>query len=194
MNYPIVEMFHSVQGEGQWTGISTVFIRLSGCDVGCPWCDTKHSWPTSSQNIVSAKAIAEYVDNKNPKLVVITGGEPLMHNLAPLTNALDRTIAVETSGCYPISGSIHWITLSPKPHRLPLPDIYQSASELKVVIDKPSDLEFAEKESKKVGWQCCLFLQPQWENKESFPLVYDYILSHPRWRLSLQTHKFLGVQ
>lgn len=195
--YPIVETFHSVQGEGIWCGVSAFFIRLGGCDVGCPWCDTKISWNAKRHPQVAIADLMRQVRVAQPAMVVITGGEPLMHDLQPLTthlNTLNIPLHLETSGSHPLSGHFNWITLSPKPFKPPQPDIYGQVNELKVIIDSPTDLQWAEAEAAKLDPRIPKYLQPQWENPLSQDLIFQYILAHPTWRLGLQTHKFLGVQ
>ncbi|MBW4539693.1 MAG: 7-carboxy-7-deazaguanine synthase QueE [Myxacorys chilensis ATA2-1-KO14] len=193
---PIVETFHSVQGEGAWTGTNAFFIRLGGCDVGCWFCDTKHSWnpkrhPTMA--IVDLTAAAKAV---NPAIVVITGGEPLMHNLAPLTESLHAQglrVHVETSGAHPFSGTFDWVTLSPKPFKPPHKSAYAEADELKIVIATADDFEWAEEQSRQVPSTALRYLQAEWSSQTT-PLIFDYVLQHPEWRISLQTHKLLNVR
>lgn len=194
---PIVETFHSVQGEGAWSGASAFFIRLAGCDVGCPWCDTKISWSQkphphqSIEDLVTAAAIAR------PQFVVITGGEPLMHDLTPLTIALKNAglrIHLETSGSHPFSGNFDWVTLSPKPFKPPIAEVYDRANELKCIIGAEPDFAWAEAERQKVSPTIVNYLQPEWNQPASQALIVDYILQHPEWRMSLQTHKLLGVR
>lgn len=197
MTYPIVETFHSIQGEGQWFGVSAFFIRLAGCDVGCPWCDTKISWNPKRHPQVSVENLKHQVEQAKPRIIVITGGEPLMHDLAPLTTALKQTgvpLHLETSGSHPLSGAFDWITLSPKTFKEPLPAMYAHVDELKVVIDSEKDLVWAETQAQKIAPSLPKYLQPQWENPQSKNLIFEYILAHPEWRLGLQTHKFLGVR
>lgn len=194
---PVVETFHSVQGEGFWTGVSAFFIRLAGCDVGCSWCDTKHSWPMQSHPKREILALVAEAIAANPFMVVITGGEPLMHDLTRLTQALKASglrVHLETSGSHPLSGEFDWISLSPKQFKPPLAEIYPLASELKVVIDGESDLAWAKKNAEKVSAQVVKVLQPQWESPVAQQLVMDYVLTHSEWRVGLQTHKFLGVR
>lgn len=195
--YPIVETFHSVQGEGLWTGVNAFFIRLAGCDVGCPWCDTKISWSTKPHGSVAIGDIVQQVQTAQPFMVVITGGEPLMHDLVPLTQALQQAgqrIHLETSGAHPLSGQFDWISLSPKRFKPPQPHIYGHASELKVVIANQEDLEWAETQAKQVPESTVKLLQPEWTSDQSQQLVFDYVKQHSTWRISLQTHKFLGVR
>lgn len=193
---PIVETFHSLQGEGHWAGCSAFFIRLAGCDVGCPFCDTKHSWSTKPHPLVSIEELGRQAAAVQPQFVVITGGEPLMHNLEELTKALhDRDLPthLETSGAYPLTGKFDWITLSPKPYKPPQSAIYESAQELKVVISTPQDLQWAELQGSLVASSVTKYLQPDWQKLETVFLV-EYIKQHPQWRLSLQTHKFLQIR
>ena len=194
---PIVETFHSVQGEGVWAGTNAFFIRLAGCDVGCPWCDTKHSWNTRrhpqrhlTDLIAEAKAV-------KPAIVVITGGEPLMHDLYPLSSGLQAVglqVHLETSGAHPFSGSFDWVTFSPKRSKLPDDSIYSQVSELKVVVVTQSDLEWAEYQAAKVPVNAVKSLQPEWDTPDSYALIFEHVLSHPQWRISLQTHKFTNIR
>ncbi len=194
---PIVETFHSVQGEGLWTGVSAYFIRLAGCDVGCPWCDTKISWSTKPHGKVAVADLVQQAQAANPFMVVVTGGEPLMHDLTPLTQALKQAglrIHLETSGAHPFSGQFDWISLSPKRFKPPQPEIYALAHELKVVIATADDLAWAEAQAARVPATTVKLLQPEWTSDDSQQLVFDYVKQHPDWRISLQTHKFLGVK
>ncbi len=197
ITYPVVETFHSIQGEGFWFGTAAFFIRLAGCDVGCPWCDTKISWNPKRHPQITVAQLKEQVAAAQPKIIVITGGEPLMHDLGPLTTGLKAMgfpLHLETSGAHPLSGDFDWITLSPKPFKAPLPEVYDHVSELKVVIDQATDFQWAETQAAQIAADVPKYLQPQWENPASQRLIFNYILAHPEWRLGLQTHKFLGVQ
>lgn len=197
ITYPVVETFHSIQGEGFWFGTAAFFIRLAGCDVGCPWCDTKISWNPKRYPQITVAQLKEQVAAAQPKIIVITGGEPLMHDLGPLTTGLKAMgfpLHLETSGAHPYSGDFDWVTLSPKPFKAPLPEVYDHVSELKVVIDQATDFQWAETQAAHIAADVPKYLQPQWENSASQSLIFDYILAHPEWRLGLQTHKFLGVQ
>jgi len=197
IRYPLVETFHSLQGEGVWTGASAFFIRLGGCDVGCPWCDTKESWPLNHHREEAIASLLSVAQTAQPAFVVITGGEPLMHNLEPLTSALQDAnlrVHLETSGAYPLSGAFDWITLSPKRFKPPQPGIYAQADELKVVVQNATDLAWAEAQAAQVAPTMPAYLQPEWYSPESQGLIVDYVRDHPRWRLGLQTHKLLGVR
>jgi organic radical activating enzyme len=193
---PVVETFHSIQGEGVWTGSSAFFIRLAGCDVGCPWCDTKHSWSLRhpQRSIVELVTAAKAA---NPAIVVITGGEPLMHNLETLTTELRKLnlrVHLETSGSHPLTGTFDWITFSPKRSKLPHANIYTAANELKVVIADETDLEWAETQANRCADSVIKLLQAEWNTPISQRLIFDYVLRHPEWRVSIQTHKFLRVR
>lgn len=194
---PIVETFHSVQGEGTWMGTNAFFIRLAGCDVGCPWCDTKVSWNVKRHpEIAIADLVAETV-NADPAIVVITGGEPLMHDLTELTQQLKvqgLQVHLETSGSHPFSGNFDWVTFSPKQFKHPYESIYEQVSELKVVVKDESDLDWAEKNAARISRNVVKYLQSEWETSSSKDLVLQYVLSHPDWRVSIQTHKLLGVR
>lgn len=194
---PIVETFHSVQGEGTWMGTNAFFIRLAGCDVGCPWCDTKVSWNVKRHpEIAIADLVAETV-NADPAIVVITGGEPLMHDLTELTQQLKvqgLQVHLETSGSHPFSGNFDWVTFSPKQFKHPHESIYEQVSELKVVVKDESDLDWAEKNAARISRNVVKYLQSEWETSSSKDLVLQYVLSHPDWRVSIQTHKLLGVR
>ena len=197
ISYPIVETFHSVQGEGYWTGVNAFFIRLGGCDVHCPWCDTKHSWNSQRHPQQSTVELATAAKAVNPAIIVITGGEPLMHNLTPLTTALkeaDLQVHLETSGAHPFSGDFDWVTFSPKQFKAPHPTIYSHASELKIVVTNEYDLKWAEQQAALVSKSTLCYLQPEWNSPDSKSLIFDYILQHPQWRISLQTHKMLEIQ
>jgi 7-carboxy-7-deazaguanine synthase len=197
VSFPVVEVFHSVQGEGFWTGTNALFIRLAGCDVGCQWCDTKESWTMRQHPQRSADELVAVVQEVMPKIVVITGGEPLMHPLTPLTDRIHSTgvsIHLETSGAHPFSGNFDWVTLSPKVSKLVHPSVYPHVNELKIVVVSPSDLERAEQEAQRVSSEVVKCLQPEWNTPGSYNLIFSYVLHHSEWRISLQTHKLSGVR
>jgi len=192
-----MEDFHTLQGEGSFQGQSAYFIRLGGCDVGCVWCDVKESWPAEAHPLVEVSTMVERARNSNAPIAVVTGGEPTMHNLSDLTTGLHKAGMrnhLETSGVYPITGSWNWICLSPKKFKKPDPGSYLKADELKVIVFHPSDLAWAEQEATQVSPACRLYLQPEWsKEKEMAPLIVDFIKTHPRWRISLQVHKYLNI-
>lgn len=194
---PVMEQFYTLQGEGYHQGKAAYFIRLGGCDVGCVWCDVKESWDAAKHPLHEINNLVTEVKKTAAKLVVITGGEPLMHNLDALTTALQTaglTTNIETSGAHPLSGHWDWICLSPKKFKAPLPSILPKANELKVVVFNTSDFDWAEKYAAAVSPQCKLYLQPEWDKAATMtPLIIDYIKANPKWELSLQIHKYINV-
>jgi len=192
-----MEHFYTLQGEGYHQGKAAYFIRLGGCDVGCVWCDVKESWDISKHPSFNIETLVAEVKKTVAEIVVITGGEPLMHNLDELTTALKAAglkTNIETSGAHPLSGSWDWICLSPKKFKAPLPGILPGANELKVVIFNRSDLDWAEKYAALVGPSCKLYLQPEWDKAAQVtPMIIEYIKAHPKWELSLQIHKYIHV-
>lgn len=195
--YPVMESFYTLQGEGAHTGRAAYFIRLGGCDVGCVWCDVKDSWDVNAHPEKTVKTLVDEAASFPGRMVVITGGEPAMHDLSDLTKALKEagfSINIETSGAHPLSGHLDWVCFSPKKFKAPLPGVLPVAHELKVVIFNKSDFAWAESFAKEAGPHCRLFLQPEWDKREQMtPLIIDYIHQHPKWNLSLQTHKYIGV-
>ena len=194
---PLMEHFCTLQGEGRFTGHATYFLRLGGCDVGCVWCDVKESWDANKHPMVSVDAMVEWVVASGVQIAVITGGEPLMHDLTTLTAALrEKGIRthVETSGAHPLSGVWDWICLSPKKFKAPLPGLIASANELKVVLYNKTDFDWAEKYAGLVSDNCLLYLQPEWSRSSQInPEIISYIKHHPKWILSRQTHKYIDI-
>jgi len=197
ISLPVMEQFYTLQGEGFHQGKAAYFIRLGGCDVGCVWCDVKESWDAAKHPLWKIEDLVLAVSKTPAKLVVITGGEPLMHNLDALTAALRSKgleTNIETSGAHPLSGSWNWICLSPKKFKAPLPGILPHADELKVVVFNKSDLEWAEQYAALVSPDCKLYLQPEWDKAAVVtPMIIEYIKAHPQWELSLQIHKYINV-
>ncbi len=194
---PVMEHFYTLQGEGLHQGKAAYFIRLAGCDVGCVWCDVKDSWDRTRHPEIPIDALIEEVQKTPARIVVVTGGEPLMHDLSSLTQKLRAAgyrTHLETSGAHPLSGQWDWICLSPKKFKAPLPEVLPKADELKVVVFHKSDLSWAEQYAQAVHAGCALFLQPEWDRSaEMMPLIVDYVKAHPKWRATLQTHKYLNV-
>lgn len=194
---PVMEYFYTLQGEGFFQGKAAYFIRLGGCDVGCVWCDVKDSWDANEHPRLSVNDLTLKVKETPAELVVITGGEPLMHNLDELTTSLHHAglkTNMETSGAFPLSGHWDWICLSPKKFKAPLPAIIPLAHELKIIIFNKSDLEWAEIYAAQVSSSCKLYLQPEWEKAaEVTPMIIAYIKKNPKWELSLQIHKYINV-
>jgi 7-carboxy-7-deazaguanine synthase len=194
---PVMERFYTLQGEGYHQGRAAYFIRLGGCDVGCVWCDVKDSWDADKHPQLSIADITETAKEYRGRLAVITGGEPLLHNLDELTHALHTAgfqTNIETSGSSPLSGEWDWICLSPKKFKAPLPEVVPYAHELKVVIFNKTDFSWAEKYAAQVADSCKLYLQPEWGKAAIItPLIVDYIKENPQWELSLQLHKYINV-
>ncbi|HVB03002.1 MAG TPA: 7-carboxy-7-deazaguanine synthase QueE [Chitinophagaceae bacterium] len=194
---PVMECFYSIQGEGYHQGKAAYFIRLAGCDVGCTWCDVKESWNAEAHPRIDVHEMTREAGKFPSGIVVITGGEPLMHSLDGLTASLRKSGSrthLETSGSWPMSGTWDWICLSPKKFRPPLPGIFNLAHELKIIIYNTSDFAWAEKHASLVGPACRLYLQPEWSRAAKVtPMLVDYIRDHPRWELSLQIHKYIQV-
>jgi organic radical activating enzyme len=192
-----MEHFYTLQGEGHHQGRAAYFVRLGGCDVGCVWCDVKESWDAAKHPPATVEEIVAMVTGTPAQIVVITGGEPFLYDLAPLISALQQQglkVHVETSGAYPVTGRPNWICLSPKKFKSPLAEFMPLADELKVVIYHKSDLEWAERHATLVGPSCKLFLQPEWSRSDQVtPLIIDYIKQYPRWEFSLQMHKYIHV-
>lgn len=199
---PLMEAFYTIQGEGFHQGKAAYFIRLAGCDVGCHWCDVKESWDKSLWPIVSIENMVAAAAQFPGRLAVVTGGEPLMHDLTALTNQLKAEhfqTNIETSGAYPLTGTWDWVCLSPKKFKDPVPEIFSSIDELKVIIYNKSDFDYAEKNYNLVAQSSNIravkyYLQPEWSKmKEMNPLIIDYIKANPQWEISLQMHKFLDI-
>lgn len=194
---PVMEAFYTLQGEGYHAGKAAYFIRLGGCDVGCVWCDVKESWDASLHPQFSIEEIVKEAQKYAGRMAVITGGEPLMYNLQALTQALKQAgfqTNIETSGVYEMSGEWDWVCFSPKKFKEPHPSIYAQANELKVIVYNKSDFAFAEKYANVVNENCMLLLQPEWGKKsQMLPLMIDYVKENPKWKVSLQTHKFMDI-
>jgi organic radical activating enzyme len=194
---PVMEHFYTLQGEGVHQGKAAYFIRLAGCDVGCVWCDVKDSWDSTRHPLLEIEFLVEQVKQAGSPIAVITGGEPLLHDLQELTRHLQDAgfkTHMETSGSSPLSGSWDWITVSPKKFKPPIPEVVIKANELKVVVFNKSDFEWAEKWAAQVSPGCKLYLQPEWDKAALVtPMIIDYIKAHPQWQLSLQIHKYINV-
>lgn len=193
---PIMEHFYTIQGEGAHTGLASYFIRIGGCDVGCHWCDVKESWEAEKHPLTDVDLLVKEV-TKYSKTIVLTGGEPLMWNLNYLTQKLKDhgcKIHIETSGSHPLSGDLDWICLSPKKKKIPKLEVIAKANELKCIIFNDHDFKFAEKFASMAPETCAMYLQPEWSKRETMmPKIVDYILENPKWKVSLQTHKYLRI-
>lgn len=193
---PLMEEFYTIQGEGFHKGTAAYFIRVGGCDVGCHWCDVKESWNAETH---PPTAITTIINNasKYSDTIVITGGEPLTWDMNPITKGLkakNLKIHIETSGAYPLTGIWDWICLSPKKNKLPEGEIYDKAHELKVIVFNRHDFIFAEEQAAKTNKECILYLQPEWSVRDKMiPLIVDYVMKNPKWKVSLQMHKYLNI-
>ena len=194
---PLVEDFYTIQGEGFHAGKPAYFIRLGGCDVGCSWCDAKNTWNPRLYPPVDVQTIVDRATACPAQAIVITGGEPLLYPLEPLTGALRERgleIFLETSGSHPFSGCFDWVCLSPKRRQPPLEEAYARAHELKVIVEVEADLEWAEYNASKANENCLLYLQPEWSVAERImPVLVEYAKAHPKWNISIQTHKYMHI-
>lgn len=192
-----MEDFYTIQGEGAYQGHAAYFIRLGGCEVGCVWCDVKESWDASAHPLVAVEDMVRKAKHSKCSIVVVTGGEPAHYDLRELTaqvHSVDMRTHIETSGAYEITGEWDWVCLSPKKFKKPVESSYPLANELKVVIYNKSDFQWAEEHAAKVSQDCLLYLQPEWsKEKEMVPLIVDYVKSNPRWKISLQVHKYMNI-
>ena len=195
--YPVMEAFATVQGEGAHTGTPSWFIRLGGCDVGCVWCDVKESWDADAHPRQSVKELVAAAADSGRKTVVVTGGEPAMYDLTPLSEALRAAglqAHIETSGAHPLTGTWDWVTLSPKKFKACREDVYPLADELKAVVYHRSDMDWAAEHAEHVREDCALFLQPEWDRRDDATFwILSWIAARPGWRISLQTHKYIGI-
>lgn len=193
---PLMERFYTIQGEGYHKGTAAYFIRVGGCDVGCHWCDVKESWDADLHPPMTIEDLTKDAAEKS-NMIVVTGGEPLMYNMNPLTKMLQDNgmqTHIETSGAYKLSGSWDWVCLSPKKRKLPTEEVYTVANELKMIVFNKDDFRFAEEQAAKVNKDCLLYLQPEWGQREKMmPLIVDYVMKNPKWKVSLQTHKYLDI-
>ena len=194
---PIMEHFFTIQGEGTHSGRAAYFVRLAGCDIGCVWCDVKESWDSELHPILGIDYLVSEIEKTTVDFVVITGGEPALYDLTFLIKKLKILkidVAIETSGCYELKGIVDWYCFSPKKFKAPCIEAYELANELKIVINHPSDLAWAEKHAEKVKPSCKLYLQPEWSKSDSLlPLIIEFVKSNNKWRISLQTHKFMHI-
>ncbi|MDE5943961.1 MAG: 7-carboxy-7-deazaguanine synthase QueE [Rikenella sp.] len=194
---PLVEDFYTIQGEGYHAGKPAYFIRLGGCDVGCRWCDAKFTWNARLYPPTPVIDIVERAASHPAQAIVITGGEPTLYPLEPLTTALKARgleIFIETSGTHPLSGRIDWVCLSPKRQQPPLREVLERADELKVIVETEEEIAWAENNAARVSPSCRLYLQPEWSRYERIiPALVEYAKAHPRWNISIQTHKFMHI-
>ena len=196
-DFPVMEYFYSIQGEGVYTGQPAFFIRLGGCDVGCVWCDVKDSWDADKHPKKSIDFLLTEAKKNPSRILILTGGEPAMYDLTEITKAFKNEgfrVHIETSGAYELAGHFDWVTFSPKKFKAPIAEAAARADELKVVVFNKSDIDWAESHQELVPAACKLYLQPEWDKREvTEKIIFDYVLENPNWYVSLQTHKYLGV-
>ncbi len=194
---PLMETFYTLQGEGFYQGSPAYFIRLGGCDVGCHWCDVKESWNAADHAEVDISEIVKKAGEYPSRIAVITGGEPTMYSLGPLTRELHKKgfrTHIETSGVYPLTGEWDWVCFSPKKFKAPVQEIFPVADELKIIIYHSSDLNWAVQHVNKLNSGCKLYLQPEWSRMNSMmPAIVDFVKQNPEWKVSLQVHKFMNI-
>ena len=194
---PLMEAFYTIQGEGYHSGKSAFFLRIGGCDVGCHWCDVKESWNADLHPPTEIHKMIDQILAYPSKTVVVTGGEPLMWNMQPLTDSLHSkgmSVHIETSGAYPLSGDFDWICLSPKKNNPPKEAIIPKANELKVIIHNRNDFKWAEQFAGQCSSDCKLYFQPEWSKaKEMMPEIVNYVMNNPQWNISLQSHKYMNI-
>jgi 7-carboxy-7-deazaguanine synthase len=197
IQYPVMEHFYTLQGEGAFAGQAAYFIRLGGCDVGCVWCDVKDSWDADVHPKMTIAAIIAAAQKYPSRIAVVTGGEPSMHQLQALTDALHKAgfrTHIETSASSPITGDWDWVTLSPKKFKAPLTENISRTDELKIIVFNKSDFKWAEEYAAQVHTECKLYLQTEWDKRDEMtPLIIEFIQQNPRWQLSMQTHKYLNI-
>jgi 7-carboxy-7-deazaguanine synthase len=194
---PLMEEFYTIQGEGYHSGKAAYFIRVGGCDVGCHWCDVKESWDANAHPLTPVEVIVEHALQHPAKAVVVTGGEPSAFNLSYLTAELKKhgiQTFIETSGAYPLTGEWDWICLSPKKTMPPVAENFKRAQELKVIVFNRDDFRWAEENAAHVSDACIRFLQPEWSKSAAMmPEITNYVMQHPTWNISLQTHKYMNI-
>lgn len=194
---PVMEEFYTLQGEGYNMGKAAYFVRIGGCDVGCSWCDSKESWNVNHFPPVDVDMVVENAINMGATTVVVTGGEPSLYPMDYLTTKLQNVgiiTMVETSGAHILSGNWNWICLSPKKFSPPHKSVYKIANELKVIIKHEADLKWAEMNADLMNEDTPLFLQPEWSEVDVImPVLTEYVMKNPMWRMSLQSHKYMGI-
>lgn len=197
VDYPVMERFFTVQGEGAYSGTAAWFIRLGGCDVGCAWCDVKESWDVNAHPKVSCATLVQEAKESGAPICVVTGGEPAMHQLDSLTSALHEAgirTHIETSGTHALTGKWDWVTLSPKRFKATREDAFPLVNELKVIVVNRQDIPWGEKHAESVPAEALLFFQPEWDRRDRvLPHIMTHLQVNPRWRISLQMHKYVGL-
>jgi 7-carboxy-7-deazaguanine synthase len=201
---PIHESFYTWQGEGSHMGKPAFFIRLFGCPVHCPWCDSAGTWHPdhipSSIDRFTVDALVDQALKHQPEIVVITGGEPSIHDLSALTGALrarNLPVHLETAGCFEIRGNFDWITVSPKVWKKPIQESLAKADEFKIIVDKHGAIDLWEREIGSYYSGKPVWLHPEW-SKRNDPEILGAINSAVKnrkhlYRAGYQLHKLFGV-
>lgn len=194
---PVAEDFYSIQGEGFNAGKPAYFLRLAGCNIACPYCDTKGAWNRLQYPLRKITDIVDKIAKSGAVRVVVTGGEPTMYNLDKLTamvRDMNIELLLETSGVYPITGLWDWICVSPKKHKKPAVDNISIADELKVIVGEGNDFSWAEECRQYVNDKCKLYLQPEFSSFDTMiDAIVEYVKKNSVWNISLQLHKFINV-
>ncbi len=190
VKYPVLEIFDSIQGEGSWLGIPCTFIRFSGCNLRCEWCDTKDSWERSEDI-----PIGRILNQIHYQHIILTGGEPTLYDLTPLVKIIKQKnhnakIAIETNGTREVPDILDWIVVSPKPQSkyqiTPIPN------ELKYVVDSNFHVDVIPERYKD---QIPIWLQPNGYNlEESMHIAYQLVLQYEYLRLGVQLHKLYHLK
>lgn len=202
MTYPVVETFYSIQGEGAFAGASAFFVRLAGCPVKCPWCDTKESWNPNSVQKLDAEQIAAMASLTSCEFAVITGGEPTIHPLFELVDEFKNQnikVHLETSGYMDKNANFDWITLSPKLHSHTSQSFLEAADELKFVVSKAEDISaYLETFADYIADKKYVFLTPEASQLKNVELINEIIETVKTYgepfRVALQLHKFLNIR
>lgn len=204
MKYPVYERFYTWQGEGVHLGRAAYFIRLYGCPQACPWCDSAGTWHREYRpagvTLMTAEDLAAVVAAESPDgaIVVVTGGEPILFDLAPLTDALHahgRRVHLETSGIAPLRGEIDWVTLSPKPFgQRPLPEVVARAAEVKIIVHEPGDIAAGLATLEGLSGEAVIWLHPEWSRARErdarvLNAITEAVKHTPRLRAGYQMHK-----
>ena len=190
-SYRVNEIFYSIQGEGEFAGAPAVFVRFSGCNLACPWCDTDHSHGVDMTRDELEDAVKKLLAGHDGAIIVLTGGEPALqlHDDEPLFQGFARFLCIETNGTQPVPGWIDWITVSPK-------------NELSPIVPRPNELKFVF-EPEHIPYylsmqeaDCILNIQPlaRKDGASNLREAVDFVLAHPRFKLSVQLHKMIGVR
>jgi 7-carboxy-7-deazaguanine synthase len=204
VKYPVYERFYTWQGEGVHLGRAAYFIRLYGCPQACPWCDSAGTWHAAYRpagvTLMSAADLAETVRIDSPvgAVVVITGGEPILFDLAPLVDALHllgRQVHLETSGIASLRGAIDWVTLSPKPFgQWPEASVVTCADEVKIIVHDPADIQAGLETLGGLRDDAVIWLHPEWSRARERDMavlnaITDAVKQNPRLRAGYQMHK-----